>query len=133
MEIKDKIKQRRLELRLTLEEVAIAVGVAKSTVKKWESGQIASMRQSKIVALARILQVDPTYLIIEDEQQNMNLGINHGIIGNQNSHNTIIFEGKEVEPYGEIENEILSLCKKMSIQQKAKLLTYAYGLVGEIS
>jgi transcriptional regulator with XRE-family HTH domain len=128
MEIKDKIKQRRLELRLTLEEVAIAVGVAKSTVKKWESGQIASMRQSKIVALARILQVDPTYLIIEDEQQNMNLGINHGIIGNQNSHNTIIVEEK---PSGEIESELLILCKKMSMQQKNRLLTYAYELLGE--
>ncbi|MBO5415138.1 MAG: helix-turn-helix transcriptional regulator [Clostridia bacterium] len=40
--MKDKIKERRLELGLTLEEVANAVGVAKSTVKKWESGQIAS-------------------------------------------------------------------------------------------
>lgn len=70
MEIKDKIKSRRLELGLTLEEVAGAVGVAKSTVKKWESGQIASMRQTKIAALAKILKVQPTYLVIEDEPIN---------------------------------------------------------------
>lgn len=68
MEIKDKIKNRRLELGLTLEEVGLAVGVAKSTVKKWESGQIASMRQSKITALAKVLKVDPTYLLFNYEE-----------------------------------------------------------------
>lgn len=67
MEIKDKIKQRRLALGLTLEEVATRVGVAKSTVKKWESGQIASMRQTKIAALAETLGVQPTFFIYEDE------------------------------------------------------------------
>ena len=68
MDIKDKIKNRRIELGLTLEEVGLAVGVAKSTVKKWESGQIASMRQSKITALAKVLKVDPTYLLFDYEQ-----------------------------------------------------------------
>ena len=128
MKINDKIRERRKELRLTLEEVASAVGVAKSTVKKWESGQIASMRQSKIVALAKILRVQPTYLIFEDEDINSNFGVNNGIIGNQNSHNTIVIEG-ESEPSGEIEAELIALCKKMNVQQKAKLLTLAYELL----
>lgn len=127
MEIKDKIKQRRLELGLTLEEVATAVGVAKSTVKKWESGQIASMRQSKIVALAKILRVQPTYLVIEDEPIKTNYGVNNGIIGDENSHNTIIVTNDEV--FGEIEAELLALCKRMSVQQKAKLLTIATEIV----
>ena len=129
MTIKDKIRERRLELGLTLEEVASAVGVAKSTVKKWESGQIASMRQSKIVALAKVLRVEPTYLIFEDETINANHGVNNGIIGNQNSNNTIIVEGKELEANGEIESELLALCKKMTVQQKAKLLTFATELL----
>ena len=126
MTIKDKIRERRLELGLTLEEVASAVGVAKSTVKKWESGQIASMRQSKIVALAKVLRVEPTYLIFEDEAINTNHGINNGIIGNHNSNNVVGCGAS-----GEIEAELLVLCKKMSIQQKAKLLTLAYELVEE--
>ena len=127
MEIKDKIKERRLELGLTREEVANAVGVAKSTVKKWESGQIASMRQSKIVALAKVLRVQPTYLIFEDEPIKTNYGVNNGIIGDENSHNTIIVAGEEV--FGEIEAELLALCKKMTVQQKAKLLTFATELL----
>ena len=126
MTIKDKIKERRLELGLTLEEVANAVGVAKSTVKKWESGQIASMRQSKIVALAKILNVEPTYLIFENENENLNSnhGINNGIIGNHNSNNVVSYGIS-----GEIEVEIIALCKNMTIQQKTKLLTYAYELI----
>lgn len=125
MEIKDKIRERRLELNLTLEEVASLVGVAKSTVKKWESGQIASMRQSKIIALSKALRVQPTYLIYEDEPLVYNSGINNGIIGNQNQNNVIY--GTKIS--GEIESELIALCRKMTVQQKNKLLTYAYELV----
>ncbi len=128
MTIKDKIRERRLELGLTLEEVANAVGVAKSTVKKWESGQIASMRQSKIVALARVLRVEPTYLIFEGDAPATNHGINNGIVGNHNSNNVIQIG---TETLGEVELELVSLCKKMSIKDKTKLLSYAYKLVEE--
>lgn len=124
MEIKDKIRERRLELHLTLEDVAGLVGVAKSTVKKWESGQIASMRQSKIVALANALHVSPTYLIYEDEPISFNAGVNNGITGNHN-HSNVIYN----DTSGEIENELISLCKKMTVQQKNKLLTFAYSLI----
>lgn len=36
------IKAKRLELRLTLREVADAVGVSEGTVSRWESGDIAN-------------------------------------------------------------------------------------------
>ena len=40
MDIGKMINQRRTELKLTLEQVGQAVGVGKSTVKKWEDGYI---------------------------------------------------------------------------------------------
>ena len=59
--------KRILELRkakkLTLEQVAQAVGVEKSTVRKWETGMIANMRWDKLVSLARALGTTPTYLM----------------------------------------------------------------------
>lgn len=73
MKTNDKIRARRLELNLTLDQVAHAVGVAKSTVKKWESGQIASMRQSKIAALAEVLHVNPMWLVMDDPHEPMNI------------------------------------------------------------
>lgn len=58
----EKIKALRLERGMTLEQVGDIVGVGKSTVRKWESGQIANMRRDKIALLARALGVTPGYL-----------------------------------------------------------------------
>ena len=58
-----KIKELRLSNDLTLEQVANAVGVGKSTVRKWETGMIANMRRDKIAALAKALHTTPEYLM----------------------------------------------------------------------
>ena len=62
-EIANKIKTRRLELGLTLEEVAQAVGVGRSTVRKWETGMIKNMGRDKIAKLAAVLQISPVELV----------------------------------------------------------------------
>ncbi len=62
-EIANKIKTRRQELGLTLEDVAQAVGVGRSTVRKWETGIIKNMGRDKIAALAKILQISPVELV----------------------------------------------------------------------
>ena len=58
-EIGNKIFHRRKELGLTLEEVGNAVGVGKSTVRRWENGMIKNMGRDKIAALAAVLHMDP--------------------------------------------------------------------------
>ena len=63
MEIREKLKQRRLELNLTMADVAKAVGVSEATVSRWESGNIADMRHSRIVALANVLQISPSVIM----------------------------------------------------------------------
>ena len=62
-EIGNLIYNRRKELGLTLEEVGNAVGVSKSTVKKWENGFISNMRRDKIEKLAKILEISPVRLL----------------------------------------------------------------------
>jgi len=87
-EIANKIKARRRELGLTLDEVGQAVGVGKSTVRKWENGLIKNMGRDKIAALAQVLQMNPVELVpvagavrTEDEErlealhQNPRLGL----------------------------------------------------------
>ena len=61
------IEERRKELNLTHEEIGNAVGVSKSTVKKWESGYISNMKRDKISLLAKVLQISPTKLIDDDD------------------------------------------------------------------
>ena len=58
---------KRKQLNLTLENVGNAVGVSKSTVKKWEDGSISNMKRDKIVALAKVLQISPVLLIETDD------------------------------------------------------------------
>ena len=48
---------------LTLEEVGQAVGVGRSTVRKWENGIIANMRRDKIKKLSVALHTTPAYLM----------------------------------------------------------------------
>lgn len=63
MNIGEKIKARRIELGLTFEEVGNIVGVGKSTVRKWETGDIKDMRRDKVSKLAYALKVSPSYLM----------------------------------------------------------------------
>ena len=65
-EIAGKMKSRRLELNLTLEDVAQAVGVGRSTVRKWETGMIKNMGRDKIAKLASVLKMDPVEFVPMD-------------------------------------------------------------------
>lgn len=64
------INQRRLFLGLTLEDVGNAVGVSKSTVKKWEDGYISNMKRDKISKLAKVLKISPVVLITGELEEN---------------------------------------------------------------
>lgn len=61
--VKDILKGRRLELELTLEDVAKRVGVSPATISRWESGDIANMRRDRIAALAKALQISPAVIM----------------------------------------------------------------------
>ena len=57
------LKEKRLALGLTLEEVGNYCGVGKSIVRKWETGIIKNMKRNQISKLFEILQVSPLELI----------------------------------------------------------------------
>lgn len=63
MNIGDIMRTRRQELGLTLEEVGDYVGVGKSTVRKWENGDIENMKRDKIALLSKILKLSPLTFI----------------------------------------------------------------------
>lgn len=61
--INDILKTRRIELKLSMRDVAEAVGVSEGTISRWESGNIANMKRDKIVSLAKALQVSPSVIM----------------------------------------------------------------------
>lgn len=58
-----KIKELRLSKGMTLEQVGEIVGVEKSTVRKWETGEIINIKSDKIALLAKALSTTPAYLM----------------------------------------------------------------------
>lgn len=69
MVMSEKIKSRREELDLTLEEVGDYIGVSKATVQRYESGEIKNLKLKTIEKLAEILKVSPAYLMGWEEKK----------------------------------------------------------------
>ena len=66
-EIYDRIKARRIELGLTVEQLAALMGYKdKSSISKIENGK-ADIPQSKVAAFARALKTTTAYLVGIDE------------------------------------------------------------------
>lgn len=82
LKIQEKIKNRRLELGLTLKDVADALGVAESTVSRYETENIANMKINKLKALADVLKCTPEYLMGWDETIKDSLDLS-GLTDNQ--------------------------------------------------
>ena len=71
MNISNFIKSKRLELGLTMREVADFVGVSEGTISRWESGEIKNMKRNKIAKLSQILKISPMELMGEIETINL--------------------------------------------------------------
>lgn len=68
MKINERIKKRRIELGMSLEDVAKIVGVNKSTIYKYENGISEKLPTQVLTQLSVALRCSPTYLLgLEDE------------------------------------------------------------------
>ena len=65
-----RIEQRRKELGLTLDDIAQEIGVAKSTVQRYEKGTIEKIKLPVIEAIARVLNVNPAWLCYKSDETN---------------------------------------------------------------
>ena len=81
MEVKDIIRNRRLELGLTMADIAKGVGVSEATISRWESGNISNMRRHRIVKLAEVLRIKPSIIMEWDDEANSSKGILIPVLG----------------------------------------------------
>lgn len=63
MDIKDIIKNKRIEKGLTMKELAEKVGVSEATISRWESGEISNMKHKGIILLANALDISPNVIM----------------------------------------------------------------------
>lgn len=101
-EVGRRIKQRRTELGITQEELGIRLHLNKSTIQRYESGAITSIKLPVIQAIAKQLNVSPEWLALKTDEM---CGYNQVHVGTSIEHinNIIPFpETKEVPLLGTI-------------------------------
>ena len=62
-----RIRDRRIELGMSYQDVADATGLSKSTIQRYETGAIRKVPINQIEDLARALHVTPSYLMGWDD------------------------------------------------------------------
>lgn len=78
MSIGQRIKERRKELNLSVDEVAKRLGKNRATIYRYESDEIENLPITVLEPLAKILQVHPSYLMgWEDSLNNIPLDLLH--------------------------------------------------------
>lgn len=94
------IRSRRLELGLTLKDVANALGTAESTISRYESGSIQNMGIDKIEAFSNVLSCSPQYLLgrshFTTANDAKNYLINHKMIAAFNISKTLSFSDQTI-------------------------------------
>lgn len=63
MGMAEKIKERRLAMGYTQEELAQKLGLQKSAIAKYENGRVENIKRSIIQNMAKVLECSPTYLM----------------------------------------------------------------------
>lgn len=64
----ERIRDLRIKKGLTIERLAQMMGVSKGTISKWENGYVDTIKQDKIIQLAKAFGVSPTYIMGYDDE-----------------------------------------------------------------
>ena len=63
VEVSNRVKSRRNELGLTLQELSELSGISKSSLQRYEKGDVDKMPLSKLKELAKALKVTSAYIV----------------------------------------------------------------------
>lgn len=101
--INERIKERRLASDMTLLEVAEKLDVKEATVQRYESGEIKNIKHDTIVALSKIFNCSPEYLMgWADRVQRVEENINTIAAHKEDNEKWTIEELEKIEEYKEL-------------------------------
>lgn len=88
-----RIKKRRSQLNMTLDDVGKLVGVTRATIQRYENGNIINIPSDKIELIAKALHTTPSYLMGWEKDK-------------KETNKFLTKEEKEIlEPYNQLNNE----------------------------
>lgn len=111
-----RIEQRRTQLGFTQEFVANEIGVAKSTIQRYEKGSISKIKLPVVDAIARVLNVNPAWLCGKSDVMQFEYS--------QQKTVTIDSDGLD-----ELDMKFVQMIKQLSDQEKQMLVAQMEGLL----
>lgn len=67
MNMAERIKERRISMGFTQEELGEKLGLQKSAIAKYENGRVENIKRSVIANMAKVLECSPAYLMGWDD------------------------------------------------------------------
>lgn len=108
----ERIKQLRKSLNMSQEELGSKIGVKKSAVNKYETGDVENIPRQSIEIMCRLFSVSPSYLL-----------------GIEELEDSLAKEVKLIEQiqefYGKEAVELLELFTRLNEAGKQKVISYA--------
>lgn len=114
--IGQRIKQRRQELGLSVDEVAESIGKNRATIYRYESEAIEKFPINILIPLAKALRTTPAYLIGWENAED---------IGNKNDYQSDFILSKT-------EKELIESFRSFPAEYKAKMINFIHDTKTEI-
>lgn len=122
MGLKENIKNKRIEHKMTLEDLAKSVGVSRQTIQRYESGVIGNIPSDKIELIARALDTSPAYLMGWEQ-------IDTNFSGKEAPKEIYDKFKSNVSKFHGEHKELLDIYGKLSSPNQKRVLTYSRNLL----
>jgi len=122
MGLKENIKSKRIERKMTLEDLAKSVGVSRQTIQRYESGVIGNIPSDKIELIARALDTSPAYLMGWEQ-------IDTNFSGKEAPKEIYDKFKSNVSKFHGEHKELLDIYGKLSSPNQKRVLTYSRNLL----
>lgn len=124
MAMGDRIKEKRIEKGLTMEQLADRLGVGRSAVNKWEKGYVKNIKRSTIEKMCLILDCSPAYLFEWSEDIKDYGGMNDEIAFLRN-----IMPAEDI--LTDTEKELVRLFRTLPDAKRSEVIQYCKFLASE--
>lgn len=112
-ELIERIKNRRLALELSYQDLSDATGISKSTLQRYETGFIKKVPINQMEVLAKALHVTPAYLMGWEESSPTPLPLTQ-------QEETLVKKYRQLDADGKEEIDDLIDVKLAKLQRKAE-------------
>ena len=133
--MKERLKERRLALDITLHEVAESIGVQEATVQRYESGVIHKIDTLTVEKLAQAVKCSPAYLMgwTADYSATSGIQVNGSIsssqVVNASNSSNINLSGKTISSQA---MELVEIFEGLDLRRQHSLVSYALRLSDEV-